>query len=527
MKKIYYLMLAMTACLLSSCFDDDGNYTYTEVPEISISGLGETHVLNSYSGEMLEIDPVIESDYTDLTYEWYMWSLTKEQEGSTGAGEAVETELISTDKKLSWEVACPIGYYRIMLKVTSPSNGYFVTATTQLEAQTMFTRGFYILKETADGNTEIDMYDREGNMLTDLLEATDYGAMKGKPLSLGVLQNHSMLNAELKGVMIHSICVTTEDGEVAFFNTENMELTHDASTIKTGGMEEGEKAYTAFTYGNSNVFITSKGSYVAYVPTMLGTTSGVIDVPAKLTGGSQFVMSDGDYGAIYWSNEEERIEVTDHINFGSLYTYNENGFSTKGMDCLACGLSQTDAKSYFILNDANNTRYIYELDVPVIGVGAPAPKTVKRTEVPADSKLASATAFAVNAKTTNLLYYVSGNQLYSYNLPNYTENPNPITLPGMGAGETITYLSYQWQDYSNDTDYNFIHLVVGTQNGDNYKLYMYNIAAGVNLSLVQSFGGKGKLKSCAYVSPVTVAQYWNEGQNYYGTGAYNNNSLPN
>lgn len=37
MKKIYYFMLAMTACLLSSCFDDDGNYTYTEVPEISIS----------------------------------------------------------------------------------------------------------------------------------------------------------------------------------------------------------------------------------------------------------------------------------------------------------------------------------------------------------------------------------------------------------------------------------------------------------------------------------------------------------
>lgn len=125
MKKIYYFMLAMTACLLSSCFDDDGNYTYTEVPEISISGLGETHVLNSYSGEMLEIDPVIESDYTDLTYEWYMWSLTKEQEGSTGAGEAVGTELISTDKKLSWEVACPIGYYRIMLKVTSPFKRLF------------------------------------------------------------------------------------------------------------------------------------------------------------------------------------------------------------------------------------------------------------------------------------------------------------------------------------------------------------------------------------------------------------------
>ena len=510
-------MLDMTACLLSSCFDDDGNYTYTEVPEISISGLGETHVLNSYSGEMLEIDPVIESDYTDLTYEWYMWSLTKEQEGSTGAGEPVETELISTDKKLSWEVACPIGYYRIMLKVTSPSNGYFVTATTQLEAQTMFTRGFYILKETADGNTEIDMYDREGNMLTDLLEATDYGAMKGKPLSLGVLQNHSMLNAELKGVMIHSICVTTEDGEVAFFNTENMELTHDANTIKTGGMEEGEKAYTAFTYANSNIFITNKGSYVAYVPTMLGTTSGVIDVPAKLTGGSQFVMSDGDYGAIYWSNEEECIEVTDHINFGSLYTYNENGFSTKGMDCLACGLSQTDAKGYFLLKDKDGKQYIYEMAAPVVGKNTPTPHTNKRVEIPADSKLALATAYAVNAKTTNVLYYVYNNKLYTYNLPNYTENPAPVNLPGLPADETITYLSYQWQDYDNDEDNNFVYLVVGTQKGDDYKIYMYDLKAGMPKNLVKSFGGQGKVKMCVYMSSAV----------YSGIIRKQNNSLPN
>ena len=526
MKKIYYFMLAMTACLLSSCFDDDGNYTYTEVPESSISGLGETHVLNSYSGEMLEIDPLIESDYTDLTYEWYMWSLSEEQEGTIEAGSNhVESELISTDKKLSWEVECPIGYYTIMLKVTSPSNGYFVTATTQLEAQTMFTRGFYILKETADGNTEIDMYDREGNMLTDLLEATGYGAMKGKPLSVGALQNHSMMNEELEPVMIHTLCVTTEDGEVAFFNTENMEVAHDASTIKTGGMDEGERPYTAFTYGNCNFLITSEGSFAAYVPTMM-PTSGAIGIPTKHTGGSKFVMGDGDYGIIYWSNEEERIEATDNMQFGALFTYNENGFSTKGMDCLACGLSQTDAKGYFILNDANNTRYIYELEVPVIGAwGVPAPKTVKRTEVPADSKLASATAFAVNAKTTNLLYYVSGNQLYSYNLPNYTENPNPITLPGMGAGETITYLSYQWQDYTNDTDYNFAHLVVGTQNGDNYKLYMYDLAAGIPNNLVQSFGGKGKLKSCVYMSPVTVTAYLTADQGY--SDNYNNNSLPN
>ena len=31
MKKIYYGLLAMVSLLLSSCFDDNGNYTYKDV----------------------------------------------------------------------------------------------------------------------------------------------------------------------------------------------------------------------------------------------------------------------------------------------------------------------------------------------------------------------------------------------------------------------------------------------------------------------------------------------------------------
>ena len=142
MKKIYYCILMLAVCMLSSCFDDDGNYDYTTVDEIVIEGLGESYTLNSYNGEVLEISPKITSKYADLTYEWWMWSPDEENKGSTNweEEEPYEAELISTEKDLHYTVECPIGLYTIMLKVTSASNGYFSMATTSLNAQTMFTR---------------------------------------------------------------------------------------------------------------------------------------------------------------------------------------------------------------------------------------------------------------------------------------------------------------------------------------------------------------------------------------------------
>ena len=83
--------------------------------------------------------------------------------------------------------------------------------------------------------------------------------------------------------------------------------------------------------------------------------------------------------------------------------------------------------------------------------------------------------------------------------------------------ETITYLSYQWQDYDNDEDNNFVYLVVGTQKRDDYKIYMYDLEAGMPKNLVKSFGGQGKVKMCVYMSSAV----------YSGIIRKQNNSLPN
>lgn len=76
--RLSIVLLSLLTFSLTSCFDDDGNYTYHDVDEITISGIQESYANISYSGEVLEIDPVVESNYTDLKYEWSIWEPSKE-----------------------------------------------------------------------------------------------------------------------------------------------------------------------------------------------------------------------------------------------------------------------------------------------------------------------------------------------------------------------------------------------------------------------------------------------------------------
>ena len=73
------------------------------------------------------------------------------------------------------------------------------------------------------------------------------------------------------------------------------------------------------------------------------------------------------------------------------------------------------------------------------------------------------------------------------------------------------------RDKMDDEDNNFVYLVVGTQKRDDYKIYMYDLEAGMPKNLVKSFGGQGKVKMCVYMSSAV----------YSGIIRKQNNSLPN
>ena len=523
--KVKYIIWIICVCMLASCFEDEGNYSYKDVEEITIKNLEESYTINSYNGEVLSIQPVIETSYSDLEYEWWFWIPDKEDSNTTMQDDVpYEAELISTDKDLAYEINCEVGRYTLLLKVRTKSNGYFSQASTRVDVQTMFTRGFYILKETAEGHAELDLYDRNGELRPDLLKNQSNRVLTGKPRFLSMVQSNGMIDETGKYQIVRTACVTTEDNEVAFYDTNDLQVVHDEKDVVDGGIPEGAQPYMAFSYGMSNFFLWSGGVHLVYIADMMNT-SGVFSIASSTTGASTFAAGLDEQNLFYWNEQEQRIDLGNSYNWGPpAQGYDDNGFVTTGMKCLGCGPSRFENKVYWVLEDVDGKRYVYESALPTEGeVVEGAKKGVWRTrtrvEIPSGSKLGQAVEYATDEWDSNTLYFVYDNKIYRYGLTTFTENSNPLSLEGISTGETITYLSYQFSEYSTDQENNFKHLIVGTQQGDTYKLYMYNLVAGEPRELVRTVEGKGKLKMCCYISPL----------NFYNNDTYASEkvSLPN
>lgn len=481
--------------MFSSCFKDKGNYDYTEVPEIEISGMKENYTAVSFIGDLLEITPDIKTQYQDLEYEWSIWDRNKLENGM--GNEKVEAEVISTERNLAYEVNLTPSRYKLAYKVTSKTNGYSAIASVDLEINSELSRGFYILKETSEGNTDIDLYTADGKVASNLLQSTGQ-VMEGKPVCLSSIYGAGYIDPlDNKAKAIKSIAITTDKGLLNMYNVADLSVIHTQDNILYSSWSKEEIPYAMVSFGFCNILISSRGCDANYNCDMMSGSGIMSTLSGK--GGSPFMMTDGEYFVYYWSNEEEHLESMDHYTMAQGWggPFNTNDIDTKGMECLACGSSfvTTPVYGYCVLKEKNSdARHLL-----IANLTDNMAEELK--PIPADSKMAKATHYATNVKTANLLYFVYDNQLYGYNLTDHTEAAQPYPLEGMGEGEAITYLSYQWLEVPDDKEYNFTHLVVGTQKGDTYKLYMYDIAAGEPRTLVRSVTGEGKLKMSMYMSP--------------------------
>ena len=134
----------------------------------------------------------------------------------------------------------------------------------QLRTNTSFSQGFYILKETADGNTDLDVYGTE-SFSEDVLSGI-YGApLSGKPLNLAMTYDQSYIDEatqEMAGTnMVH---VFTDAGIYRGFRSEDMTETFNEQTIRFDGMDADELPYAMMRGIYANFFFTSKGCYGNY-----------------------------------------------------------------------------------------------------------------------------------------------------------------------------------------------------------------------------------------------------------------------
>lgn len=504
MKKILF-STTIALALFASCTSDDSQYgvdgkgTY-----INISGLEKSYDVVSFSGDELDINPTIQSSYGDgdLVYTWYVYD--KNAQGTynseTESYDYPTADTLSHDKNFALPINLSDGQYVLVYQVASKTTGYTQTTTTTINAASALSKGFYILKETTDGNTDMDLYSTTtGKVVPDVLKNYQGASMSGKPRSFDVAHGIAYLNPETdKAAGCNAIFVTTETNEAQWIRALDMTtiMTPENCHYETVA---GEIPYRMVRGYFSEYYVTSSGVYNCY-SYATSPSSGLLGAYDGI-GGSKYVVnvgSGGYYGIFYYSNETTGFGYIDYNGAAGYISSTVSDYSADytGCDCIASGYNNLSKYCYFLMQDKNDAskKYLYALAAKSYGYSL---KLMSVTPVDASSHYANASHRAMSWQDAAIAYSVDGNKIYSYDLSTGAEEE--LSFTGLPSNEEITYLSNR-TCYVYATGLDFDYLIVGTQSGNTYKLYFYTTVGGKPKGEPAfTITGTGKLKGVDYI----------------------------
>lgn len=496
MKNLIYILLLFLVSGLTSCFDDDSSIGTIEVGDIEITGLKDTAMV-SYNGNVLHLSPQVEAGYPDneMSYAWYLVKGDEKQ--------GYRTNCIEEAKELAYEVNLPSGVYTIVFEAMSMRNSYTKTATFKLTTSTPFSQGFYILKETADGNTEVDLLTQDG-LVENLMTSVTGLPLSGKPQSLSVVYGNGYIDDETLEMSSTNMVHVFAEQDYRAFRTEDMCQTFSRENVMFEPIADDEIFYTIIQ-PNSITCLTSQGVYYS----SSGESSGKLGVPEVEGGGSKFVLSfaAGEGGDVYWNNRTHSLY---NATEGGEIDYDlPSGFESASLECIACGLNyvSSEDKGWFLCQSTDGRRLLFVVTSEKVMWGLYSTE-VEVHALAADKHLARGNVIAGVGVEAKGIYVVDNGQLYLYNMD--TEEETVFTLKGLEGD--IVYIS---NNYLNVNDFfgqpdagNFNYLVVATRNGAGYNLYLYDrlvggVPSGEPMRKVS--GESGQVKAVRYLSTTLTA----------------------
>ncbi len=498
MKKIYLLFL-VAAFALSSCIKDDSTYGDPSMG-ITISGLEQTYMVTSFNNEVLKIEPQVVSsfDASDMEYEWTYYDPRQINMSRNGVTQEVIPSKIGSEKNLAYPVSLADGSYVFIFTARSKSTGYSQQLSTTVYVSSVLSQGFVILKETADGNTDYDIFNTVRQQTYANVIAEHQGkAVPGKPVSVDISYGQPYLNEETQaGDLTNTINIITDKNLVRWIRSMDCKTVKDETTCHYEPVA-GEVPYRTVQGYFDGYLVTNKGVYSAYYGRDARGADGTTG-ESRGNGGSTHVVSsiEARGGIVYWDDNTHSMAFNGINNAYAEVGSEVEGYPTTNTnyDCLFAGVSTVDQERvFFLLQDRTDPskKVIY-----IVDSSSKMPSMVKVVKVDPNSHLAHATEYAANGLQATIAYGVDNNVVYSFDFMGV--NPEKkLAFQGLPAGEKITYLSNRFLKGSDAFDY----LIVGTQTGNSYKLYMYRMVGGEPVgNPVHTVSGTGKLKGVNYLS---------------------------
>ena len=403
MKQILYILLGIMLLSIVSCYDDEGNYDYHDINEVTFGEINTMYnVLLNIDTLKIDVGDFVEMSQGDLTdtdrFE-YLWVIFSPSDSHV-------KDTISTDRVLSYPVTLAPGTYNLYLKIRDRVTEVQWKKQFTVTVGTPYSRGILLMGEDANGNADAQMISMAG---IDTLILKDILKNSGLPTLHGPV---SFLHTGKQGEDYRQIWVLTESGSYYL----------DRETLQ--GSE-------------SNVF--DNFLLESYNEPMIPVTivPQPSDIDGKVESQRAVVCSNGKlfytslsilaYGMYSFPLEQKSTDAFpwDQKGTGRTLIYGENTWNeAKAWVC--------DGNSFALMGDGTNA-YIYKFYVNNMEA-----KSMYEITSNVASDILTADFYAFSS-TRSVLFYVKNNVLYAYNYDKGNERVETIPLE---TTDQITMLKF-------------------------------------------------------------------------------------
>ena len=525
MKKLLYLLLAVT---LVSCYDDIGNYNYNEVKAITIEDfpekLGDLIVLE----DTIRISPTIgPKELVDNDEFEYHWSIKK------GTNSDAKMVRFSDEKDLVLPVTIS-GDITLMLEVVYKETGITKFQLVSGKGVSKMSNGMYLLKETADGNTEIDMIGfntltGEATTYPDLISILNNGQpLAGRPVTLDYW-GYRKENYELGQLVAVPALRIASNQDILVLDTNEFDVLGRFEDLFLGEVPT-VRNIQALKSISTNTTLVNDGKVYCFANYSNSISGTVI----KEFGGNKFLPAlIGDYAMasqLAYAPIDAANTFMSYDTKTSSFYYNQTSASTPRLMRDAAGTGKFDnnlnsdlifveavgtgayaTNLYALLRNKSNPDELtfYDLNPQNLNSGILRLNTNGKTILKAsDYKIDDATHWAVH-QHRRIIYFAYENAIWKFDCIAKTET-KVLDLP---ADEEITHIDVL-NEYYTVSGATLIQLdktkfIIATSSGDTYHLYKHEMAAGDVPAATPYFtsAGTGKIKDYIYIKPTTTPMW--------------------
>ena len=463
MKKLLAYVQVLVLPFLLSCSEDDGNYDYRAINDVTISGIEESYTALNGT-DKLEISPVISTSFGDdshLTYEWKVQAVN--------SPDLNHRAVVGTEKNLSWEVQVPYtGEWALVLRVTDTETGVVTLASTKVKVTTRTGNGILLIGENLEGKSQVDFISIAGDTLVMknvMNEGTGF-SNSGKPVNICKVLKSSLFQniwvmTEEDGWRVNASDFSIMAGSSFRENTYVIDESQITGEYHMVDYHPHTPRTAGFSFSVSGVAVCSNGL-------LFGGTTGFVDPMNKLSDEKEisfakpYILSNTSSTAfssfVYYDEAHERfLQGLPSYSLSSRLTDNEGDAFPWNNQAVGRTLQYTQTtnntdggstygNSFALMRDKNNGDYyiykFYAFSTPVkIDCYHPG-------KVATDLDKAS---FHVFSSKRTALYYTVGSKLYGLD---YNKGNEKVTLI-KDFGDEITMM--KWDDQI-DLNGDFIYL---------------------------------------------------------------------